>query len=255
MNNEQSSGGGFSLAQEPVLSSAPAESVAKAGTSDEQLPADGEQPLLVAVARDPQTLFAYWNVDWTAAFRFAPPSTREVYLRVLRGDGSEEQTISIEPLAGGSYVKVAEAAANYRLELGYFIEPNEWRSVAESDSVLTPANSIAEMGEYQLVTVPMHLEFQQMVEMFRGARFDGAALNNALADLQKRAVSKPDQVLPNEQRVLEQMNWLSIKEDVAEQRATLESAEVAAPQVLQHWWDRILGIADSSLTTGFGGGS
>ena len=55
-------------------------------------------PLLFAIARDPRTLFAYWNVDWSSVFENTAPVDRQVHLRVYRSDGGEETSTAVEPM-------------------------------------------------------------------------------------------------------------------------------------------------------------
>ena len=39
-------------------------------------------PRLLAIARDPLTVFAYWDVDWPSTFKNATPVDRQVHLRI-----------------------------------------------------------------------------------------------------------------------------------------------------------------------------
>src|SRR4051794_13675576 len=107
--------------------------------------ADGEAErgrFLIAVARDPHTLFVYWHVDWPKAFAEDAPAEKRVQLRIT-GD-SEATTIDAEPMAGSSYVAVEKADSSYEVELGYEGASGDWHTVAKSPSVLTPSDQIAE---------------------------------------------------------------------------------------------------------------
>src|SRR5205085_8001252 len=92
-------------------------------------------PLLFAIARDPRTVFVYWNIDWQSAFGGDEPQDRQVYLRVITADGKEESESAVEPLLGSYYAAVAKAGNVYRVELGYYGRAGGWRSVAISDAV------------------------------------------------------------------------------------------------------------------------
>jgi hypothetical protein len=65
-----------------------------------ELPRVYGEPLLFAIARDPHTLFVYWNVDWSHVFAAGEPIDRQVYLRVQRSDGSSESQLPVEPMLG-----------------------------------------------------------------------------------------------------------------------------------------------------------
>src|SRR5438552_15092190 len=56
-----------------------------------ELPRVYGAPLLFAIARDPRTLFAYWNVDWSSIFENTAPVDRQVRRRVHLTDGSEDR--------------------------------------------------------------------------------------------------------------------------------------------------------------------
>ncbi len=85
----------------------------------ENFPRSYGRPVLFGIARDPHTLFVYWEIDWPSAFGSKPPADRKVYLRVISGDGTEETKVAVEPFAGNHCVAVSQARSTYRIELGY----------------------------------------------------------------------------------------------------------------------------------------
>src|SRR5258707_3946599 len=104
-----SSRAGYRISNGPVL---------RLPRSDPKLPNDLPEvvelprvygaPLLFAIARDPRTLFAYWNVDWSSLFENTAPVDRQVHLRVYRSGGGEETSTAVEPMVGNSYLTVSE---------------------------------------------------------------------------------------------------------------------------------------------------
>src|ERR1044072_5237102 len=122
---------------EVVLSSQPVVSEQPAPNADPQRDYDslGELPrsyggaFLFAIARDPHTLFAYWDVDWPEVFGDNQPEDRKVHLRVLWHDGIEETTAAVEPLAGAHLISVQHARSSYRIEIGYYAPNDIWNSV------------------------------------------------------------------------------------------------------------------------------
>jgi hypothetical protein len=109
-----------------------------------QLPRVFGEPILFAIPRDPRTLFTYWNVDWASEFSKSEPFDRQVYLRVKKSDGSEESESVIEPMLGSYYALVAQPRGTYRVEIGYYRPANEWRSIAISEEVVMPPESLSE---------------------------------------------------------------------------------------------------------------
>src|SRR5881296_930989 len=85
--------GGFRISRNPVV---------RISAADERhdlpdgvrLPREYGARILFAIARDPRTIFASWNIDWLALFEKVVPRDRQVHLRVHRADGLEEKTVA-----------------------------------------------------------------------------------------------------------------------------------------------------------------
>jgi len=152
-----------------------------------ELPRRFGPPVLFAIARDPHTIFAYWEIDWPRVFGDAPPPDRQVHLRALSADGHQETTAAVEPLAGNHSLAVAHAGHSYRVELGYHAPDGAWHSVVISDPLQTPPDGVADDDAIEVATVPFHLSFQRLVDTFRGSRYDGEALVEVISQLQARA--------------------------------------------------------------------
>lgn len=248
MTDEHQHSAGFAISADPVLEpDAMDDAVAAEAQPDELSRRRGERRLFV-IPRDPHTLFAYWTVDWDAVFAEAAPHSKQVHLRVSSAAEVESRLINVEPLASGAYVEVSQPATSYSLELGYFAGPNEWKAVATAPAVITPGDSVADSDEYELVTVPLHLEFQQMVDMLRGPRFDAAALIQTIANLQKRAESSSDSLHPDDRAFVRQLNDAAVPLAAANQ-----SEPPPTPAMVRAQFQRILG-AGLNPPTSFGGG-
>ena len=212
-----------------------------------ELPRVYGAPLLFAIARDPRTLFAYWNIDWSSIFENTAPVDRQVHLRVYRRDGSEEPAVAVEPMAGNSYLSVAEPCESYRVEIGYYHPASVWNSVAKSDEVKMPPEKISEKMDIDVATIPFHLSFQRLTDLFRASNTD--ALGEIVAHLQKRAVSDEERALltPEEWEALRAMN-LSIDEISAARRAFLSGAN---SKTLRKRAESLLGFGGSSPSHAF----
>ena len=216
-----------------------------------ELPRVYGAPLLFAIARDPRTLFAYWNVDWSSIFENTAPVDRQVHLRVYRGDGSEETVAAVEPMVGNSYLTVSEPRESYRVEIGYYHPAAVWNSVATSDEVKMPPERMSENVDVDVAMIPFHLSFQRLIDLFRASNTD--ALTEIISRLQKRAVTDEDRALltPQEWEVLRAMN-LSIDEIGAARRAFLKRGNGAG---LRRRAEALLGFGASSPSRGLGGSS
>ena len=238
--------GGFSISEGPIVQQRPG----SPGVLSEfgELPQLLGAPLLFAIARDPRTLFTYWNVDWSSAFADAEPAGREVYLRVKKPDGKDETESLVEPMLGSFYAPVAQARGSYRVELGYYDKGGDWRSVANSEAVTMPPDASSENLEVDLATVPFHLSFQRLIDLFRASSGDG--LTDVIARLQSRVLTEEERTMltPEELEILRAMN-ISVSEM---QNARRDFSERKNEPLLRKRTEAILGFGATSPAQPFG---
>ena len=188
-----------------------------------ELPRSYGGSVLFAIARDPHTLFAYWDIDWPKVFGDNPPADRKVHLRALWHEGIEESTAAVEPLVGSHLIPVLHARSSYRIELGYNAPEDVWNSVATSAAIITPPDDVAENGPVDVATIPFHLSFQRIVDAFRGSKYDGDALVEILGRLQHHA-DNSDASLPEAERELLRALESGLPETDASHRTRLRNA-------------------------------
>lgn len=227
-SDEAGGGAAFVLSSRPIVPlEEPAPSSRGESTDYENL---GDLPrsyggaFLFAIARDPHTLFAYWDVDWPEVFGDSPPADRKVHLRVLWHDGLEETTAAVEPLEGSHLISVLHARSSYRIEIGYYAPENVWNSVAMSDAVITPPDDVAETGPIDVATVPFHLSFQRIVDTFRGSKYDGDALVEIVGRLQEHADNSEASLSESEREILRALES-GLAETGAQHRSRLRNAQ------------------------------
>jgi hypothetical protein len=165
--------GGFRICKKPVVKTHPAveQPLAETSGAPGELPSSYGKDLLYIIARDPRSLFLYWDLDWTQAFADAGVSAQPVHLRVFRADGSIEATTEINPLAGHLYADVSAPGTQYYCELGFF-DGDEWKNLARSGTMTTPDAGMSEDLSAAFATLPLHLSFQRLLETFEGKATD-----------------------------------------------------------------------------------
>jgi hypothetical protein len=240
---------GFRISGGPVISNAPASSHA---ADHVQLPTSYGAPIVFAIPRDPHTIFTYWNIDWSEAFARTGPTNQTVYLRVKRGDGSDELEEPVEPMLGTHFVMVAQPRGTYQVELGFYEAGDVWNSIATSDPVTMPADSVSENGRIDLATVPFHLSFQRMIDLFRAST--GDAITSLVTRLQDRALdagSDQERLSAEERELLAAMN-ISMA-DVEQGRRTFQDSP--ASDLLRRRAEALLNFGGTSPGVGLGGSS
>jgi hypothetical protein len=212
-------------------------------------PKPSEPPLVFAIARDSHTMFVYWDIDWASAFAADEPKDRLIFLRAIRDNDTTESEWPIEPLLGNYYAAVGRPRACYRAELGYYTLAGRWKTVGTSDSVTIPADSPSGAGAVDVATVPFHLSFQKLVDLFSRSSDDPLAV--AVGRVQERALQEQGDLSADQQAALRAMD-VSLAELRETRRAFAERPHETA---LRKRAEAILGFGATSPTHGFGDSS
>lgn len=250
-NDEESGGAVFVLSNRPLVPLEAREQSSLRSAWDYEnlgeLPRFYGRPVLFGIARDPHTLFAYWEIDWKSTFGDNPPADRKVHLRVLADDGTEESKMTVEPFAGNHCVAVAHARSTYRIELGYHGSAEVWNSVATSEAIATPPDDVSEDDAIDVATIPFHLSFQRMVDAFRASKYDGDALVEIVGRLQERADDPTEiELTETDRELMRAIDW-GLSEADSRQRSRLRKS--ADPFAARQRIEAILGFGVWSLNS------
>jgi hypothetical protein len=109
-----------------------------------------------------------------------------VLLRIYREDGSVEGTREINPFLEHCFVEVVNAGGGYFCELGCFVGDN-WTSLVRSGTAFTPRDRLSHDLGAQFATLPLHLSFQRMLDLFEAVKITPATLAEAVGKLQEEA--------------------------------------------------------------------
>src|SRR5438045_4400008 len=212
----------FRISRKPVISLAD-DGESHAVSNDLELPGFQCPPRLVAIARDPWTIFAYWNVNWPPIFKNVAPVDRQVHLRVHCADGLAEKEVAVEPMARMHYVTMSQRHRACRVEIGYYQPADIWHSVVMSNEIMIPGAVTSEAEHVDLATIPFHLRFQQLVDLFGVANDD--ALATVISRFQARAVSSGSRKrLSSEERKILQRTGMA-KSQLADARRAFKQID------------------------------
>lgn len=240
--------------------SAQAEAVEDLG----ELPSGYGLNRIYLVAKDPQWLFTYWDVDWAAHASLI--RNGQVFLRLLDIGGVEVDRVVINPYAHNWYLPAPKSGASYTAELGYENESGAWTLICRSSVTEVPASELQPEGEAVFARLPMHLAFEQLLDAVKSAMQSGESLVEALSRLQTEGALEPGGIKPAEwsperrrifeallgKEVIERISLGSgmldeaLRRQIAESLSSLPSSELSA---------RLSQLAESgptSLSSGFG---
>lgn len=251
--SEDSGQPAFEIANQPLIPATRGDEHVEE-VPERELPRSYGTESLSLMVRDPRTLFAYWDIDWEAAFRDGAPADRKVHLRILNANGSEHSQLEVEPMAQSCSVPVSDTEASYRGELGWF-KAGEWISLASSEAVMTPADSDNAAGPMELTTIPFHMSFQRMLDLLRVPKHEQGSLVSRLRDLRARAETTP---APAELTAMEDEVIRALEEATYHAGAPPAVSDVE-PRPIKPWnrevLSQFLGFTASSPAESFGGSS
>jgi len=100
------------------------------------------------------------------------------------------------------------------VEIGYFQPLDSWHSVATSNEIDMPRCGSVELADIDLATIPFHLSFQQLADLF--GRPNDTPVATVVSEFQKRMLSlvKPNETTLSDRQILRNLN-LSISEIAA----------------------------------------
>ncbi len=236
--DEPRSSGAFQISEKPVVFGQGESS----GNAPFELPRNYGAPVVFAIARDPKSLFVYWNIDWPAVFGEAAPE-RKVYLRIFDAENKEIQRQVVEPLTSNCDLPLDSAADSCHIEIGFFETAEEWRSVGASDTVILPSGQVGTLRPGDFALVPFHITFQRLTDLFRQSHAKKEPLTQSLARLQKRGAD------PEERRTFtaeENTVFRALQMGPRRIPAGVSPSTPAQTKQLQNWIERVLGFGQSS---------
>src|SRR5438094_8832595 len=158
VNSKSHMTGAFRISNQPAI--LPTQKTKREGDDIDdlvELPRLFGAAILFAIARDPQTIFTYWSIDWPTIFAERTPVDRQAHLRVYTGDGALETSAAVEAMAGNSYLAVSQPRGVYRVEIGYYQPEEVWNSVAVSVEITMLPDNVKAGGAGDLANIPLHL--------------------------------------------------------------------------------------------------
>ncbi len=160
----------------------------------------GETRLWLA-ARDPRSLFAYWE------FRpeehpdaFGEDGRARFFLRIFREDGHAESSTGIEPGAGNAFLPVASPGTGYFAELGFYSD-DIWCFLARSEAAHTPPETPATPEPPVFATIPSRISLEKFRTALAHTALHGESLAMTAARIQSAAQRHGDWT-PEHERLL-----------------------------------------------------
>lgn len=163
---------------------------AHAGPVEErgELPESYGTTKLWLAARDPQWLYAHWDLTATQQREYnAESDDGHLIVRVFEREilGEPLVTQHVHPESRNWFIHAGRGGTKFVAQLGYFDHKERWQTIAVSAATVTPPDSLSDDTSAEFATLPVEVPFDQLVEMVKTVVSQSVPLMEALAQLRE----------------------------------------------------------------------
>lgn len=157
------------------------------------LPTGYGSEMLFLIARDPEWLFCYWDLDWQL---HPPPPNGRLALKIFDPESREVYSSPLTPDARDWYIPVpgterrttpAGTAPLFYGEIGFLHPDGAWERIVRSNETPLLQGEVSSEIHDQFATIPFHLAFQEVLDVVSasmGNMCEGESLMATLSRLQ-----------------------------------------------------------------------
>jgi hypothetical protein len=163
--------------------SAPAEKFPE--TTGELPEAYGTERLFLT-ARDPQWLYATWDLTAEQQRKYnAASADKHLVVRVYVNEpkGEPVAQVHVHPESKNWFIHVGRPGTKFVAELGYYEKGGKWKTISVSGATLTPPESLSDDTSVRFATIPVDLPFDQLLALIKTALRDNVPLVEAMQQL------------------------------------------------------------------------
>ena len=159
---------------------------------------------LFLTARDPHWVYAYWDLT-DAQFLQASQDAHDhkVFLELFpAGSQDRLQQIQIPRGAKGWYLLVGAPDSYFYARLGYYTQDGQFAEISRSGVAHTPRDTLSWKTQTRFVTIPFHINFQELFAVIKPHLLEGEELAEGLSRLQENGFQFPFAIakLPEEKK-------------------------------------------------------
>lgn len=151
-----------------------------------ELPESYGTARLWLTARDPQWLYAHWDLSAAQQREFnALADDGHLIVRVFEKEilGEPVVTQHVHPESKNWFIHVGRGGTKFVAQLGYVDFKERWQTIAVSAATVTPPESLSEDTSAEFATLPVEVPFDKLVEMVKTVVGQHVPLMEALAQL------------------------------------------------------------------------
>ncbi len=179
------SGPGQRYALGPTTPPAHAGPVAERG----ELPETYGTAKIWLAARDPQWLYAHWDLSAAQQREYnAKSDDGHLIVRVFEREALGEPLVTqhVHPESRNWFIHVGRGGTKFVAQLGYLDRKERWQTLAVSAATVTPPDRLSDDTSAEFATLPAEVPFVQLVEMVQSVVSQNLPLMEALAQLREQ---------------------------------------------------------------------
>jgi hypothetical protein len=149
----------------------PSAQLDRGDTAGELPEAYGTKRLLLT-ARDPQWLYARWDLTPRQQRGYnALSADHHLVVRIHVNEVKDKpfSVIHVHPESNHWFIHVGQAGTKYVAELGYFQAGGAWTAISTSDATLTPPDTMSDDLSAQFATIPIEVPFAELMALAKAA--------------------------------------------------------------------------------------
>ncbi len=151
---------------------------------------------LFLVARDPNWLYAYWDLtgQQMADARKRASDGRLVLRLFEKNVAAPLQELTLQHESRNWYISGVRASTTYSAQIGYWRRDGQFHVIGASREATTPSAVVSTDTTAQFATIPVDMPFEELISIIRSYGHDGEQLAEALTRLQSQGASFPFKV-------------------------------------------------------------
>lgn len=151
---------------------------------------------LFLVARDPNWLYAYWDLtNQQMAEARKRASDGRLLLRLFEANvAAPLQELTLHHESRNWYLSGVRASTTYHAQLGYWRRDGQFHVIGASRETTTPAAVVSTDTSARFATIPVDVPFEELLSIVRSYSPGGEKLADVLHRLQKQGAPFPFQV-------------------------------------------------------------
>lgn len=194
---------------------------------------------LFLVARDPRWLYAHWDFPLAAqraAARLAADQRLQLRIHQDSAAGRLVTQVAVETEARHWFVPVGRGETRYLAELGYTQKTGDWKSLAVSEPVRTPPETVSPDTAITMATLPPDVPFQQVLQTLGAAVAENLPLTQVIQQFRAAGRTElpalavfpaPQRRTPGQARTLTQLAGArSVRRRIGTELASLTAAHI-----------------------------